>query len=98
MEFNRTGRVLRVQEVNSVSRNIALRFDEPLPVGKVFFDTVGLYLLDQENQDPSTDDDPGAEEDISMEFILEQRIRELEHELAELRQLQLTNVQPDETE
>ena len=97
MEFNRAGRVLRVQEVNSDYRNIALRFDEPLPVGKVFFDTVGLYLLNQENQDPSTDDDPGAEEDISMEFVLERRIEELERELAELRQLQLINALPDKT-
>lgn len=98
MEFNRTGRVLRVQEVNSDFRNIAFRFDEPLPVGKVFFDTVGLYLLNQENQISSIDDDPGTEGDISMEFILEQRIKELEGELAELRKLQLINAQPDKTE
>lgn len=98
MEFNRTGRVLRVQEVNSDYRNIAVRFDKPLPVGKVFFDTVGLYLLNRENQILSTDNDPDAEGDVSMEFILEQRIQELERELAELRQLQLINIQPDKSE
>ena len=96
MEFSRTGRVLRIQQVNQSLRNVAVRFDEPLPVGKVFFDTIGLYHSNPENQSKSTDDSTDADKDRSLELAIEQRIDELEHELAELKELQLRNAQAAE--
>ncbi|OHB77361.1 MAG: hypothetical protein A2Z25_12885 [Planctomycetes bacterium RBG_16_55_9] len=84
MKFSRTGRVLRVQQVNEVLRNVAVRFDEPLPVGKVFFDTIGLYMPSPPGQNPSTDID-GMDEDEFLGLAMEQRIKELEQELAELK-------------
>ena len=89
MEFTRTGRVLRVQEVNSIVRNVAVRFDKPLPVGKVYFDTIGLFLPNPASRHISTDDIAGAEERESFELMLEQRIEELEQELTKLKQLQI---------
>ena len=71
MEFSRTGRVLRVQQVNQSLRNVAVRFDEPLPVGKVFFDTIGLYHSNPENQPQSTDDSTDADKDKSLELAIE---------------------------
>lgn len=94
MEFNRTGRVLRIQEVNPDLRNVAVRFDEPLPVGKVFFDTIGLYVSNQESQAVSLDDNVGEEKDPPLGVILEQRFNVLEQELAELKQLVLRNAEP----
>ena len=88
MEFTRTGRVLRVQEVNSTLHNIAVRFDEPLPVGKVYFDEIGLFLPNPKRQEVSTNNRTGTDEGESFESMLEQRIKELEQELAELKQLQ----------
>ena len=97
MTFSRTGYVLRVQQVSEALCNVAVRFDEPLPVGKVFFDTIGLYLSNPENQPQSTDDSIDADRDKSLELALEQRINELEHELAELKQLQLRHAQSAKT-
>jgi len=94
MEFTRSGRVLRVQQVNSTLHNIAVRFDEPLPIGKVFFDHIGLFLPNPKRQDISTDNSAGMNEDMSFELILEQRIKELEKEVEELKQLQLRKAQP----
>lgn len=88
MEFTRTGRVLRVQEVNPVLRNVAVQFDEPLPVGKVFFDTIGLYQPSQEGQAASTDDCAGRDPDPSPAVPVDARIKELEQVLAKLRKLQ----------
>jgi hypothetical protein len=89
MEFKRTGYVLRVQKVNPSLRNIAVRFDEPLPVGKVFFDTIGLYLSSPEDQNPPTEDHAGEDEDPSPGMMLERQFKTLEHELAELKRLVL---------
>jgi hypothetical protein len=97
MDFARTGRVLRIQQVNPTLRNVAVRFDEPLPVGKVFFDTIGLYHTGPENQALSVDKNAVVDEGRSMEFIIQQRIEELERELAQLKQFQLRNVQSDQT-
>ena len=98
MEFTRTSRVLRVQEVNSALRNVGVRFDEPLPVGKVFFDTIGLYRSNPESQVMSTEDNTGAEKEKSLEIILEKRIEELERELAGLKQMQILSSQSAEAE
>ncbi|MBN2314386.1 MAG: PilZ domain-containing protein [Sedimentisphaerales bacterium] len=98
MDFNRTGQVLRVQEVNSTLWNVAVRFDEPLPVGKVFFDTIGLYHSNSENQDIVTDNNADEDNERSLGMILDQRIKELERELAQLKRLQLKNAQFDEME
>lgn len=94
MTFTRTGCVLRIQQVNSDLCNVAVRFDEPLPVGKVFFDTIGLYLSNPESQATSTEDDTGGEENQFLDVLLEQRIKELEYELAELKQLQVRHAPP----
>jgi hypothetical protein len=98
LNFSRTGRVLRVQEVNPALRNVAIRFDEPLPVGKVFFDTIGLYRSNPESQSTSTSNDTETVEEKSLELTLEKRIKELEHELAQLKQMQPLNPQCDEAE
>jgi hypothetical protein len=97
MEFTRTGRVLRVQQVNPTLRNIAVRFDEPLPVGRVFFDTIGLFLFNSKDRTRSTEDGTEIEKAQSLESMLEQRIEELEHELAELRQLRRQHTPPGRT-
>lgn len=91
MEFTRTGRVLRVQQVNSTLHIIAVRFDEPLPIGKIYFDEIGLFLP---NPKRPTDNLAGTDEGKSFELMVEQRIMELEKELAELKQLQLRKDQP----
>lgn len=98
MEFTRTGHVLRVQKVNPNLRNVAVRFDEPLPVGKVYFDTIGLYLSSPESQAVSTEENIGEVKDKSLELILEKRIEELERELAELKQMQFRNSQSAKVE
>jgi hypothetical protein len=106
MKFTRSGRVLRVQEVNSVLRNVAVRFDEPLSVGKVFFHNIGLYLPNPESQTISDDDKTGVstpgplpeDGDPFMESMLEQRINELEQELAELKRFQFLHTPPNTTE
>ena len=103
MKFTRAGRVLRVQEVNSLLRNVAVRFDEPLSVGKVFFHNIGLYLPNPASQTISADDEADMSngspllqnEDPSTESMLQQRINELEQELAGLRRLQLLHTSPD---
>lgn len=96
MEFVRTGCVLRVQEVNPTLRNVAVRFDEPLPVGKVFFDTIGLYHSAPETEVLSAEENTG--EDPSMEAVIEQRIKELERELEQLKQLQFKSTLSPKTE
>lgn len=98
MEFNRTGRVLRVQEVNSTLRNVAVRFDEPLPVGKVFFDNIGLYLSSPKSQIPPIDDHADADEGPFPEMMLRQQFKTLEYELAELKRLVLRYAEPDDAE
>ena len=87
VKFTRTGRVLRVEEVDPALRHVAIQFDEPLPVGKVFFDSMGLYRPTPAGQAASTDDNLVKDEDRSLATPIEQRIEELEHELAALRQL-----------
>jgi len=99
MDFDRTGRVLRVQQVNPTLRNVAVRFDEPLPVGKVFFDTIGLYQSNSEPRAVATDKKTHADNDNerSLGSIIDQRIRELEHELENLRQMQSLSERSDST-
>ena len=97
MDFDRAGRVLRVQEVNPTLRNVAVRFDEPLPVGKVFFDTIGLYHSNSESQDLLTDNNADEDNERTLELIIDQRIKELERELAKLKQMQLLNDLSDKT-
>jgi hypothetical protein len=98
MEFKRTGCVLRVQEVNPTSRNIAVRFDEPLPVGKVFFDNIGLYFSNQEDQTVSTEDNDEVETERTPEFMLLQQFNALEYELAELKRLVLRQAEAGDNE
>ncbi|MEJ2703906.1 MAG: PilZ domain-containing protein [Sedimentisphaerales bacterium] len=97
MQFARIGCVLRVQQVNPSLRNVAVRFDEPLPVGKVFFDTIGLFFSTPQDRAAVTDGRPDADKDSLLGPMLEQRIRELEHEVAELRQLQRRHAQSVKT-
>ena len=94
MEFTRTGRVLRVQQVNSTLHNIAVRFDEPLPIGRVFFDHIGLFLPNPKRQALLVDHGAGPNEGLSFGWMVEQRIMELEKELAELKQLQWRKATP----
>lgn len=98
MEFKRTGCVLRIQKVNPSLCNIAVRFDEPLPVGKVFFDAIGLYLSSPEDQNPPTQDHAGADEAPSPGLMLERQFKTLEHELAELKRLVLCRSAPGDAQ
>ena len=62
---------------------------EPLPVGKVYFDTIGLFLTNPVIHHESIIESAGRDEGESFGLIVERRIEELEQELAELKQLQL---------